>query len=38
MVEGALAARAPVNVKPAVMVVGGWYDHEDLWGTLATYR
>ncbi len=26
------------NVKPAVMVVGGWYDNEDLYGTLNTYK
>ena len=26
------------DVKPAVMVVGGWFDAEDLWGTLAVYR
>jgi len=26
------------NVKPAVMVVGGWYDSEDLYGTLQTYQ
>jgi len=26
------------NVKPAVLVVGGWYDGEDLYGTLETYR
>lgn len=26
------------DVKPAVMTVGGWYDAEDLWGSLATYR
>jgi hypothetical protein len=25
-------------VKPAVMVVGGLFDAEDLWGTLATYQ
>jgi hypothetical protein len=24
--------------KPAVMTVGGWYDAEDLWGALETYR
>ncbi len=24
--------------KPAIMTVGGWYDREDLWGALATYR
>ncbi len=26
------------NIKPAVLVVGGWYDAEDLSGTLKTYR
>ncbi len=26
------------NVKPAVLTVGGWYDAEDLFGTLETYR
>ncbi len=26
------------NVKAAVMVVGGWYDREDLFGPLQTYR
>jgi len=26
------------NVKPAVMTVGGWFDAEDLYGTLHTYR
>lgn len=26
------------NVRPAVMTVGGWYDAEDLYGTLETYR
>jgi len=26
------------NVKPAVMTVGGWFDAEDLWGTLHTYQ
>jgi putative CocE/NonD family hydrolase len=26
------------NIKPAVLVVGGWYDAEDLFGTLATYQ
>ena len=26
------------NIKPAVLVVGGWFDAEDLWGTLATYK
>jgi putative CocE/NonD family hydrolase len=26
------------NVKPAVMTVGGWFDAEDLFGALATYR
>ena len=26
------------NVTPAVLVVGGWYDAEDLYGTLMTYR
>jgi uncharacterized protein len=26
------------NVAPAVMVVGGWYDAEDLYGTFQTYQ
>ena len=26
------------NVAPAVMVVGGWYDAEDLYGTFKTYQ
>jgi hypothetical protein len=26
------------DVKPAVMTVGGWFDSEDLWGSLETYR
>ncbi|MDZ7738598.1 MAG: CocE/NonD family hydrolase [Bacteroidales bacterium] len=26
------------NVKPAVMTVGGWFDAEDLWGALHTYK
>ena len=26
------------RVRPAVMTVGGWYDAEDLYGTLKTYR
>lgn len=26
------------NVQPAVMTVGGWFDAEDLWGTLHTYQ
>jgi uncharacterized protein len=26
------------HIKPAVLVVGGWFDAEDLWGTIATYR
>lgn len=26
------------NIKAAVMVVGGWYDMEDLYGPLETYR
>lgn len=26
------------NVRAAVMIVGGWYDAEDLFGTLAVYR
>ena len=26
------------NIKPAVLVVGGWYDAEDLSGTLQTYK
>jgi len=35
-------ARTPLphlhDVKPAVMTVGGWFDAEDLWGTLNVYR
>jgi uncharacterized protein len=27
-----------VNVKPAVLVVGGWFDAEDLYGALQTYK
>jgi putative CocE/NonD family hydrolase len=34
-------ARTPVpylkNIKPAMMVVGGWFDQEDLYGPLKTY-
>jgi hypothetical protein len=26
------------NIKPAVMVVGGWFDAENLYGALETYR
>ncbi|MFC2087276.1 CocE/NonD family hydrolase [Bacteroidota bacterium] len=26
------------NVKPAVLTVGGWFDAEDLWGALHTYK
>ena len=26
------------NIAPAVMVVGGWFDKEDLYGTLSTYK
>ena len=26
------------NVKPAIMTVGGWFDSEDLYGTLHTYE
>lgn len=26
------------NVKPAILVVGGWYDAEDLYGTFSTYQ
>ncbi len=26
------------NIKPAVMTVGGWYDAEDLFGALETYK
>lgn len=26
------------NIKPAVMIVGGWFDAEDLFGTLEAYR
>lgn len=35
-------ARVPLqyykNVKPAVMTVGGWFDAEDLYGTIHTYQ
>jgi len=35
-------ARTPVphlkNIRPAVMVVGGWFDQEDLYGPLKTYQ
>jgi len=35
-------AKTPVphlkNIKPAVMVVGGWFDQEDLYGPLKTYQ
>ncbi len=27
-----------VNLKPAFLVVGGWFDAEDLYGTLTTYK
>ncbi len=26
------------NIQPAILVVGGWYDAEDLYGTFATYE
>ncbi|RPI03540.1 MAG: CocE/NonD family hydrolase [Ignavibacteriae bacterium] len=26
------------NIKPAVLLIGGWYDAEDLYGTFKTYR
>jgi putative CocE/NonD family hydrolase len=26
------------DVKPAILTVGGWFDAEDLWGTLQTYN
>jgi hypothetical protein len=26
------------NIKPAILIVGGWYDSEDLYGTLQTYK
>jgi putative CocE/NonD family hydrolase len=26
------------NIKPAILVVGGWYDAEDLYGTFKTYQ
>lgn len=26
------------NIKPAVLTVGGWYDSEDLYGSLNTYK
>jgi hypothetical protein len=35
-------ARTPIphlkNIKPAVLTVGGWFDAEDLYGTLNTYK
>ncbi len=35
-------ARTPLphlkHITPAVLTVGGWYDAEDLWGTLAVYQ
>lgn len=35
-------SRTPVphlkNIKPALMVVGGWFDQEDLYGPLKTYQ
>lgn len=34
-------AKTPVpylkNIKPAIMIVGGWFDQEDLYGPLKTY-
>jgi predicted acyl esterase len=26
------------NIKPAVFIIGGWFDAEDLYGTLHTYN
>lgn len=26
------------DIRPAVLVVGGWFDAEDLWGSLQTYQ
>ena len=26
------------DIKPSTMIVGGWFDAEDLWGTLHTYK
>jgi putative CocE/NonD family hydrolase len=26
------------NIKPAMLTVGGWFDAEDLWGALHTYK
>ncbi len=26
------------NIKPATLVVGGWFDAEDMWGALHTYK
>lgn len=26
------------NIKPAMLIVGGWYDAEDLYGTFKTYK
>ena len=35
-------ARCPLrylsDIKPAVLLVGGWFDAEDLYGTLMTYK
>jgi hypothetical protein len=27
-----------INIKPAMLIVGGWYDAEDLYGTFKTYQ
>ena len=34
----ATCGRTCKNIKPAVMTVGGWFDAEDLFGALETYR
>lgn len=26
------------NLKPAILIIGGWFDAEDLYGTLASYK
>ena len=38
LLEGAQPPAAPKNIKPAVMTVGGWFDAENLFGALETYK